>query len=64
MSLVVIATLKRDICPIPALLACILRCVAETQHAREMLGAQAGALKAGSPELTRAKAGSASQRVD
>ena len=64
MSLIVIATLERYVRPIPALLACILRCVTKTQHAREMLGAQAGALKADSTELTRTKAGGIGERID
>ena len=56
MSLIVISTYDRDIRPIPARLRGILRSLAETQHAREMLGAQAGALDASPAKLTRAEA--------
>src|ERR1700741_4311130 len=63
-SLIVIAANDRDIRPIPALLRRILRRLAKTQHARKMLGAQAGALKASAAKLARTQACSAGQCIN
>src|ERR1700722_18422163 len=63
MSLIVIAGRDRDIRPSRALPAGILRSLAETQHASEMLRAQSRALEADSAKLARAQAGSVGQFV-